>query len=327
MSTCCGGCTGSICIHLTPQCTGGSVGGQTFSVLSGTTVIGTATTDSSGNACVAITAAGTYTWKVTDPTTGFIRTGTVAATCTVNNVTATLSGGRICVTVNGCAGVIPGGTVTFTLGATVYTASVDTVTGIACSPNGIANGTWTVQYAPDSGSPCFGTVGTLVAVSGGNCAAVTFNPSVIRPCCCHQSCGSPPGALSNVGTLFFTSSILGSVTLTESASCTWTGTVSYTFPIKGPCSIARTVTVTVSVLLPAGGLSPVVEYLWPVFSSGTNCCAFATGPDGCVDSVTGTWSSCSDHPIAFGGTITWPGNFATYGTTAVPALDTITVTE
>lgn len=105
-------CSGQICVTVS-ACQGESdprvyfpppLEGATVTVKQGATTIGTATTDIYGNACVGITASGSYTVEIAK--TGYLtKTLTVSsAVCGLNSVTTTLKRSTFCVTVLGLCG-------------------------------------------------------------------------------------------------------------------------------------------------------------------------------------------------------------------------------
>lgn len=98
-ATCCGGCTGQICVTVR-GCNNSFLPGATVTISLGGTTIGTGTTDASGKFCVAITSAATYT-IVVSKTRFNSSTTTYAATCSMSantpSVALTPATGFICV--------------------------------------------------------------------------------------------------------------------------------------------------------------------------------------------------------------------------------------
>lgn len=210
---CCTGCTGTICFTVKQCDTTTSVAGATVTLsLLGVTVA-TGTTDSSGQCCIGITSAATYDYTVVK--TGYeTKTGTVAATCTTNNVTLTY-GASLCVTVTGCNSILlANATVTVKSGGTTIGTAVTDSFGYGCVQLLASTGSYSVEISKSR----FATDTSTRTITCGSAFGVTLSVAS-GYACDYLICADP-----HPTTLYLTTPAGTSVTLTYSGGVTWDGT-------------------------------------------------------------------------------------------------------
>ena len=209
---CCTGCTGTICFTVKQCDTTTSVAGATVTISLLGVDVATGTTDASGQCCIGITSAATYDYTVVK--TGYeTKTGTVAATCTTNNVTLTY-GASLCVTVAGCNSILlANATVTVKSGgATVGTATTNS-SGLGCVQLLASTGSYSVEVSKSR----FATNTSTRTITCGSAFSVTLSVAA-GYACDYGICADP-----HPTTLYLTTPAGTSVTLTHSGVA-WNGT-------------------------------------------------------------------------------------------------------
>jgi hypothetical protein len=328
---CCPTC--QILETITDSCSGAPVVGALVTIKQGSTTIGTGTTSVTGQCTISVPASGSYTETISATNYSTSTFASFAVTCPgTTNRAHTLNSTMICVIVAGCTSNpnlgVPGATVTFTQGGTTYTATTG-IDGKACTPPGIVTGTWTIAVNPND--PAYATPANQnVSVLG--CTTASFLLSMASSYCCVSCGGGVLGVVQHLPTVTFSSTTIGSATLTSTGNCDFTGSLTYNFPAQGLCP-AQTVTVNITVHVPTGSAPPfltsanvTISYTMgnpPAHPAGPACPGF-TGA-GTQSDTFGGFSSCSASPLSFSGTGSWTNSSNGGPSALIPGTDTVTI--
>lgn len=233
---CCGSspCIGQICFDL-HKCGGPALDGALIAITeAGTPIVGSPiTSDASGNACISIPAADTYTYTITKA--GYeTKTGTIAATCTTNNVSFTF-GASLCVTARACeAGFDPylqGALVTVKSGGTTIATVTTDGSGVGCVQLLASTGSYSIEVSAYR----FDTDIATRTITCGTTHIADLVPSTGYACNetnNTSSCRQTPIAK----TLYLTTPAGTSVTLTWDPFDRWTGTDTRSIANASDCS-------------------------------------------------------------------------------------------